>query len=476
MGGIFVCKERALTKTAPLHCVVLAAGKGTRMKSDLPKVLQPLAGRPLLAHVLAACQGLAPAAVHVVYGHGAEQVRAWGEATGNERALHWVLQARQNGTAHAVQQAMPGVPDEAVVLVLYGDVPLTPPETLSALVQGGRRGLALLTVELEDPTGYGRILRDRAGKVKGIVEHKDAKPAQRRIREVNTGLMAMPAKRLRRWLDKVGNDNASGEFYLTDIVALAVRDKLTVTAVAADSATDVAGVNDKIQLAALERELQRRQAEAQLRAGVTLADPARFDLRGSLVCGTDVSIDVGCVFEGQVELGDRVQIGPHCVLRNVRLGAGTRVDAHSVLEDCAAGTEVRIGPFARLRPGAQLANDVHIGNFVEVKNTMLGEGSKANHLAYLGDGTVGSGVNIGAGTIFCNYDGANKHRTTIGDDAFIGSDTQLVAPVTVGKGATIAAGSTITKDVPAGGLTLCRAREQKTYASWQRPQKGGSKK
>jgi bifunctional UDP-N-acetylglucosamine pyrophosphorylase/glucosamine-1-phosphate N-acetyltransferase len=460
-----------LSKTAPLHCIVLAAGKGTRMKSEQPKVLQPLAGRPLLAHVLDASLRLAPAAIHVVYGHGAEQVRSWGGSAFADAPLNWVLQAQQNGTAHAVQQAMPAVPDDATVLVLYGDVPLTPPETLATLVQAGRRGLALLTVELDDPSGYGRILRDRARNVKGIVEHKDAKPAQRRIREVNTGLMAMPAKRLRRWLDKVGNDNASGEFYLTDIVALAVRDKLKVTAVSAVCAADVAGVNDKLQLAGLERELQRRQADALMRAGVTLADPARFDLRGELVCGTDVSIDVGCVFEGQVELGDRVQIGPHCVLRNVRLGAGTRVDAHSVLEACEAGAEVRIGPFARLRPGAQLADDVHIGNFVEVKNTTLGRGSKANHLAYLGDGSVGSGVNIGAGTIFCNYDGANKHRTTIGDDAFIGSDTQLVAPVKVGKGATIAAGSTITKDVPAGGLTLCRAREQKTYASWQRPQK-----
>ncbi len=476
MGGIFVCEEGHLTKNAPLHCIVLAAGKGTRMKSELPKVLQPLAGRPLLSHVLQSALNLAPTQIHGVYGHGAEQVQQWSEHAFAEAPLSWVLQAQQKGTAHAVQQAMPAVPDDAVVLVLYGDVPLTPPETLANLVQAGRRGLALLTVELDDPTGYGRILRDRAGQVKGIVEHKDAKPAQRRIREVNTGLMAMPAKRLRRWLGKIGNDNASGEFYLTDIVALAVRDKLKVTAVSAACAADVAGVNDKLQLAALERELQRRQADALMREGVTLADPARFDLRGELVCGADVVIDVGCVFEGRVELGNGVRIGPYCVLRDVRLGAGTRVDAHSVLDDCEAGADVRIGPFARLRPGAQLADEVHVGNFVEVKNTTLGRGSKANHLAYLGDGSVGSGVNIGAGTIFCNYDGANKHRTTIEDDAFIGSDTQLVAPVKVGRGATIAAGSTITKDVPPGGLTLCRAREQKTYASWQRPQKKSKKK
>jgi bifunctional UDP-N-acetylglucosamine pyrophosphorylase / glucosamine-1-phosphate N-acetyltransferase len=350
-------------------------------------------------------------------------------------------------------------------------VPLIAPATLQALLDAGRRTLAVLTVELDDPTGYGRILRTRDGSVTGIVEDKDANARQRRIREVNTGFIAAPARPLRGWLAKVRNDNAKGEFYLTDVVALAVKDRLKVATVAAANAAEVEGANDRLQLAHMERRFQSAQAEVLLRAGVTLADPSRFELRGTLTHGRDVVIDVGCVLEGQVELGDGVRIGPYCVLRNVRIGAGTIVESHSVLDRAVTGRDCRVGPFARLRPDAELADEVHIGNFVEVKKVRMGRASKANHLAYLGDGEVGADVNIGAGTIFCNYDGANKHLTVIEDEVFIGSDTQLVAPVRVGKGATVGAGSTIARDVPAGGLTICRAREQKTFPSWQRPRK-----
>lgn len=461
-----------MSKNAALHCIVLAAGQGTRMKSALPKVLHPVGGKPMLGHVLDAAGALDATAIHVVHGHGGEQVRAWCESTGvGAGKLRWALQAEQKGTAHAVRQAMPGVPDDAVVLVMYGDVPLIAPATLQALVDAGRRTLAVLTVELDDPSGYGRILRNRAGAVTGIVEEKDANARQKRIREANTGFIAAPAKRLRGWLAKIRNDNAKGEFYLTDAVALAVKDRLKVVTVTAASADEVEGANDRLQLARMERRFQRTQAEALLRDGVTLVDPARFDLRGTLVHGRDVVIDVGCVLEGRVELGDGVRVGPYCVLRNVRIGAGSVIESHSVLEQAVAGQDCRVGPFARLRPEAVLADEVHIGNFVEVKKVRMGRASKANHLAYLGDGEVGSEVNIGAGTIFCNYDGANKHLTVIEDEVFIGSDTQLVAPVRVGKGATVGAGSTIAKDVPPGGLTICRAREQKTFASWQRPTK-----
>ncbi|MFP5305538.1 MAG: bifunctional UDP-N-acetylglucosamine diphosphorylase/glucosamine-1-phosphate N-acetyltransferase GlmU [Gammaproteobacteria bacterium] len=457
---------------APLHCIVLAAGQGTRMKSALPKVLHPLGGRPMLAHVLDTAHALDAAAIHVVYGHGGEQVRAWHADThGGRSAVRWVQQAEQKGTAHAVQQAMPQVPDDATVLVMYGDVPLIAADTLRTLLAAGRKTLAVLTVELTDPFGYGRILRNRSGAVTGIVEEKDASARQKRIREVNSGFIAAPAKRLRAWLGKVRNDNAKGEFYLTDVVALAAKDRAKVETVAAADPAEVEGVNDRAQLARQERLFQRRQAEALMREGLALADPARFDLRGTLRIGRDVAIDVGCVLEGDVELGDGVRIGPYCVLKDVRLGAGTIVEPHSVLENASAGRDCRIGPFARLRPDAKLADEVHVGNFVEVKKVSLGTGSKANHLAYLGDGEVGAGVNIGAGTIFCNYDGANKHRTVIEDGVFIGSDTQLVAPVRVGRNATVGAGSTIVKDVPEGGLTLCRAREQKTYPGWQRPKK-----
>ena len=451
---------------SPLHVVILAAGQGTRMKSRLPKVLHPVAGKPMLAHVLDMARALDAAACHVVHGHGAEEVR---KAFAGEK-VNWVLQAEQKGTAHAVAQALPGIPDHATILVLYGDVPLIRAETLRPLLEGG--GLALLTAELAEPHGYGRILRNKMGKVTGIVEEKDASAHQRRIREVNTGFMAMPAKALKRWLPKVGNKNAKGEFYLTDVVALAVKDKAKVAACAAADAAETQGVNDPVQLAVAEREFQRRQALELMRAGLQLRDPARFDLRGTLTVGRDVVLDVGVVVEGDCELGDSVKVGPYSVLRNVSLGAGTRVESHSVLDSMKAGRDCRIGPFARVRPDSVLDDEVHIGNFVEVKKTAIGKRSKANHLAYLGDGTVGADVNVGAGTIFCNYDGANKHQTVLEDGVFIGSDTQLVAPVRIGRGATVGAGSTITRDVPAGGLAVCRAKEQKHYAGWQRPKKG----
>lgn len=450
--------------TPPLHVVILAAGQGTRMRSRLPKVLHPLAGKPLLAHVIDCARALGAQTCHVVHGHGAEQVRA--ALAGNDADLRWVMQAEQKGTAHAVSQALPGIPDDAEVLVLYGDVPLIGPETLRPLLGG--KGLTLLTAQLERPHGYGRILR-RSRKVVGIVEEKDATPAQRRITEVNTGIVAAPARRLKRWLPRIGNRNANGEYYLTDAVAVAVKDGAEVRAIVATDVLETLGVNDPAQLAQLERVHQRRTAERLMRDGVQIRDPARFDLRGTLRCAGDVVLDVGVVIEGKVVLEAGVHVGPYVLLRDTQLGPGTRVEPHSVLDGVIAGRDCRIGPFARLRPQTVLADHVHIGNFVEAKKTTVGEGSKANHLAYLGDGAVGARVNIGAGTIFCNYDGAHKHVTVLEDDVFVGSDTQLVAPVTVRKGATIGAGSTITKEVPSGGLTVCRAKDQKTYASWQRP-------
>jgi len=449
---------------ASLHVVILAAGQGTRMKSRLPKVLHPVAGRPMLGHVLDTAHALSAEVCHVVHGHGAEQVRERFKSA----SVKWVLQAEQKGTAHAVAQALPGVPDTATVLVLYGDVPLIRAGTLRPLLEG--EGLALLTAELPDPHGYGRILR-KAGRVTGIVEEKDASAAQRRIREINTGFLAAPARALKRWLPKVGNKNAKGEYYLTDIVALAVKDKTKVTAHTLVDFAEIQGVNDPAQLAAVERTYQHRTALELMRQGLQIRDPARFDLRGTLSFGSDVVLDVGVVLEGEVALESGVQVGPYTVLRNVSLGAGTHVESHSVLDSMKAGRDCRIGPFARVRPDSVLDDEVHVGNFVEVKKTAIGKGSKANHLAYLGDGTVGAGVNVGAGTIFCNYDGANKHQTVLEDDVFIGSDTQLVAPVTVGRGATVAAGSTITKDVPAGGLAVCRAKEQKHFPGWKRPRK-----
>jgi bifunctional UDP-N-acetylglucosamine pyrophosphorylase/glucosamine-1-phosphate N-acetyltransferase len=452
---------------APLSVVILAAGQGKRMRSDLPKVLQPLAGRALLAHVLETARALQPAGLHVVYGHGGDQVRA---AFAGE-PIQWALQAQQQGTGHAVAQAMPAIPDGHLVLVLYGDVPLLGVDTLRTLVAlASDRQLALLTVMLEDPTGYGRVLRDARGRVKAIVEHKDAKPAQLRLREGNTGVLAAPAHRLRSWLGRLRSDNAQGEYYLTDVIAMAVRDGVKIAPLLATAESEVLGVNDRLQLAQLEGALRRQRADAAMRAGATLADPARFDQRGALTVGRDVFIDVNVVFEGTVNLGDRVRVGAGCVLRDVAVGAGTQVHAYSVLEQSTAGADCSIGPFARLRPGTTLAAGVHIGNFVEVKNSSIGAGSKANHLSYLGDATVGAGVNVGAGTICCNYDGANKSRTIIEDGAFIGSGSMLVAPVTIGAGATIGAGSTVTKDAPAGKLTVARSR-QTTVEAWQRPVK-----
>ncbi len=453
---------------AALQVVVLAAGKGTRMRSRLPKVLQPLAGRPLLAHVLDTAHALHDARCVVVVGHGAQQVRA---AFASREHLGFCEQEPQLGTGHAVLQACPQLDDSGVVLVLYGDVPLVRAQTLQPLLDAARGGaLAVLTVMLEQADGYGRIVRDPQGRVLRIVEHKDASPEERAIREVNSGILAAPAAALKRWVAALRNDNAQSEYYLTDVVQMAQAEGLPVQGVVAGDAEELMGVNDRVQLAQLERVVQRRVAEGLMREGVTLLDPARIDVRGELRCGQDVRIDVGCVFEGRVELADGVHVGPHCVLRDCSIGADSRIEAFSHLDGARCAEGARIGPYARLRPGTELARDVHIGNFTEVKNSHIGDGSKANHLSYVGDTTVGERVNIGAGTITCNYDGAAKHRTIIEDEAFIGSDTQLVAPVRVGKGATLGAGTTLTRDAPAGQLTVSRAR-QLTITSWTRPQK-----
>ncbi|MFM7706880.1 MAG: bifunctional UDP-N-acetylglucosamine diphosphorylase/glucosamine-1-phosphate N-acetyltransferase GlmU [Gammaproteobacteria bacterium] len=460
-----------------LSTVILAAGQGKRMNSASPKVLQPLAGRPLLGHVIDAARALEPAAVHVVYGHGGDQVRTAldGALKASAPRSSWVLQAEQRGTGHAVQQALPALRDDEIALVLYGDVPLVQPETLRALVAlAGPRSLGLLTVELPDPTGYGRIVRDARGKVLRIVEQKDANARERRIREVNTGIMAVPVKRLRGWLGKLRNANAQGEYYLTDIIAMAVKDKVKVAALTAPTTAEVLGINDKAQLAEAECALQHSRARALMAAGVTLADAVRVDVRGELVVGRDVFIDVNAVFEGRVVLGDGVIVGPGCVLRDCEIAAGVRLNAYCVIEGATVGAGAIIGPFARLRPGAALGPDVHIGNFVEVKNSAMGEGAKANHLAYVGDATVGPRANIGAGTIVANYDGANKHRTAIGADAHTGSNSVLVAPISIGDGATVGAGSTITKDVPAGTLAVSRGK-QVMIEGWKRPTKGGGR-
>ncbi|MEA3193073.1 MAG: bifunctional UDP-N-acetylglucosamine pyrophosphorylase / glucosamine-phosphate N-acetyltransferase [Betaproteobacteria bacterium] len=447
-----------------LDIIVLAAGLGKRMRSALPKVLHPLAGRPLLAHVLDAARALSPRKTIVVHGHGAEQVRA----AFPDASLAWALQSEQLGTGHAVMQALPHLAADEV-LILYGDVPLIGPATLERLRAAGRRGVGLLTVELPDPKGYGRIVRE-GGKVTRIVEEKDAAPAEKEIREVNAGFMAMEARRLAGWTKKLGNRNAQKEYYLTDLISLAVADGVPVEAVQVDDAWEVTGVNSKQELAALERVAQARQAARLLEAGVTLADPARIDVRGTLDCGSDVAIDVNCVFEGRVALGDGVRIGPNCVVRNVTIAAGSEVRAFCHLDEARIGERCVIGPYARLRPGASLADEVHIGNFVEVKASRVGKGSKANHLAYVGDSEVGANVNIGAGTITCNYDGVNKNRTVIEDDCFIGSDATLVAPVRIARGSYIGAGSTISKDTPAGQLTVARAK-QVSIPSWKPPKK-----
>jgi len=450
-----------------LQVVVLAAGQGKRMFSGLPKVLHPLAGRPLLTHVLDAARRLEPRRLCVVIGHGAEAIRG----RMHDADVTWALQKEQHGTGHAVMQAMPHLEEDGTVLVLYGDVPLIDTKTLASLVEAaaGER-LALLTQELEQPKGYGRIVRDGAGKVARIVEEKDATDAERALREVNTGILAAPRALLEKWLRGLRNDNAQGEYYLTDIVAAAVAGGTPVEVRRPGAAQECLGVNSKSELAALERLLQMSEARRLLDAGVTLADPARIDVRGTLTCERDVSIDVNCIFEGTVKLGRGVRVGANCILRDVTVGEGTEIKPFTLVEEAAIGAQARIGPYARIRPGTELDDDVHVGNFVEVKASRMGRGSKANHLAYVGDSTVGRDCNIGAGTITCNYDGAHKHRTVIEDDVHIGSDVQLIAPVTVGKGATVAAGATITDDVPPGGLTLT-LKKQVTKPDWQRPRK-----
>jgi len=449
-----------------INVVILAAGQGTRMRSALPKVLQPLAGRPMLAHVLATAAALEPHKLCVVHGHGGQQVRA----AFADRPIDWVQQEPQLGTGHAVQQALPQLDSDAVALILYGDVPLVQQTTVERLTQAAAGGPAILTVVENDPAGYGRIVRDADGAVAAIVEEQDATPEQRALREVNTGLMAVPVRQLGPWLKALQADNAQQEYYLTDIVASAVASGVPVTAVAAAAPVEVMGINDKAQLAAAERAMQQRAASVLMHHGVTLADPARFDLRGTLTAGSDVTIDINVVFSGEVTLGDQVTIGPNCTISNSTIGPGSTIKANSVLEGATVGALCEVGPFARLRPQAELHDGARVGNFVELKNAVLGAGSKANHLTYLGDATIGSEVNVGCGTITCNYDGANKHRTVIGDGAFIGSGVELVAPVEVGAGATIGAGSTLGKDAPAGELTLERAR-QRTVSGWQRPQK-----
>lgn len=456
-----------LPMNPPLNIVILAAGKGTRMKSDLPKVLHPLAGKPLISHVLAAADQLGPQSICVIYGHGGETLpRALGRSD-----LAWARQEPQLGTGHAVQQAVPHLDKTALCLILYGDVPLTRAETLREMTLIARDGaIALLTVQLDNPSGYGRIVRNVRGQVERIVEQKDATPEELQIKEVNTGILCLPAGKLATWLSRLDNKNAQGEYYLTDVIGMAAAEGERVIPCHPGAEWEVLGINSRAQLAELERLHQRNQAQQLMAEGVTLIDPSRIDVRGTLRCGRDVLIDINAIFEGDVVLGDGVQIGANCVLKNVELDAGVQLKPFCHLEGAKVGANAVIGPYARLRPGTELAEETHIGNFVELKNAQVGFNSKINHLSYVGDASVGCRVNIGAGTITCNYDGANKHRTVIEDEAFIGSDTQLVAPVTVGKGATLGAGTTLTKDAPAGQLTLSRAK-QITFSGWQRPLK-----
>ncbi len=456
----------SLDTSSYMNIVILAAGMGKRMQSALPKVLHPLAGKPLLGHVIDTARSLSPKKLCVVYGHGGDAVpKAFADA-----GLSFAKQEPQLGTGHAVMQALPHIEDDAPTLILYGDVPLTTPASLQRLLDAaGNDKLGVLTITLDDPTGYGRIVREN-GRITSIVEQKDASEAQRAIREINTGIIAAPTARLRKWLAALSNKNTQGEYYLTDIIALAVADGVEVVSAQPGDVAETLGVNSKAQLAELERVHQRNIANKLLELGATLADPARIDVRGELVCGRDVAIDVNCVFEGRVSIAEGAAIGANCVIKNASIGAGANIKPFSHIEGAVVGASAQVGPYARLRPGTELAQDVHVGNFVEVKNSIVGVGSKANHLAYVGDADVGSGVNIGAGVITCNYDGANKFRTVIEDDAFIGSDSQLVAPVRVGKGATLGAGTTLTKDAPAGQLTLSRAK-QLSLPGWQRPVK-----
>ncbi len=450
-----------------LNVIILAAGQGTRMRSSLPKVLHKIGGQTMLSHILESARQLRPAKVLVVVGHGAELIQQ--SFAGQD--MQFVQQQQQLGTGHAVQQALPHLragTAEDVTLVLYGDVPLVQTATLTTLLQARAGGLALLTERLTDPSGYGRIVRDNQGRILGIVEHKDASPEQLAISEVNTGIMAVGTADLCRWLGMINNHNSQGEYYLTDIVALAAAEGSAISSAQPAHNWETFGVNSRLQQAQLERLWQAEQATRLLSQGVALADPARFDLRGSLQCGQDVFIDVGCVFAGSVQLADGVQIGPHCVIKDAVLGANSRVHAYSHIEGAQLAQDTSIGPYARLRPGTQIEAGAHVGNFVELKKTRLGQQSKANHLAYLGDADIGARVNIGAGTITCNYDGVNKFQTIIEDDVFVGSDSQLVAPVKLGRGATLGAGTTLTRDAPAGQLTVARVA-QKTINNWQRP-------
>lgn len=451
-----------------MNIVILAAGMGKRMNSDLPKVLHPLAGKSLLGHVVDTARTLDPQRLVVVYGHGGEQVQA---AFAGQTDVQWALQSPQLGTGHAVAQAVPMLVDDVPTLILYGDVPLVKASTLQRLAEAAKGGkLALLSQHVADPTGYGRVVRDAAGNVSHIVEQKDADAETLKINEVNTGILVCPTRPLKRWLTALKNDNAQGEYYLTDVIAAAVADGTGVVTAHPDAEWETLGVNSKTQLAFLERRHQRNLADRLTDSGVMLADPDRIDIRGTLECGRDVSIDVGCVFEGTVRLGKGVKIGPNCVLKDCTLADGTQVQAMSVIDSAEVGAQGRIGPFARLRPGTKLGEDSHIGNFVELKNASTGTGSKINHLSYVGDAEIGSRVNIGAGTITCNYDGVNKHKTIIEDDVFVGSDSQLVAPVTVRRGATLAAGTTLTREAPADSLTLSRV-PQTTKSDWKRPQR-----
>ncbi len=446
--------------------IILAAGKGTRMRSHLPKVLQPLAGRPLLGHVIETAKKLQAENIITIYGHGGQLVQ---DAFVEEK-IQWVEQAEQLGTGHAVQMTLPVLPKEGISLILYGDVPLVRQQTLEQLLEASREtGIGMITLTVENPAGYGRIVRE-SGKIQAIVEHKDASDEQRLINEINTGIYCVSNAKLHQWLPQLSNDNVQGEYYLTDIVAMAVADGLEIASIQPELAFEVEGVNDRLQLSTLERDFQQQQAKDLMQQGVHLIDPSRFDLRGTLKAGQDVRIDINVIIEGDCELGDFVEIGAGCVLKNTKIAAGTKVQPYSVFENAVVGENTQIGPFARLRPGAKLGNDVHIGNFVEVKNTSIGTGSKANHFTYLGDAEVGENSNIGAGTITCNYDGANKHKTIIGNEAFVGSNSSLVAPVRIGNGATVGAGSVITRDVEDYSLAFERAK-QLSKENYQRPQK-----
>ncbi|QYK12932.1 bifunctional UDP-N-acetylglucosamine diphosphorylase/glucosamine-1-phosphate N-acetyltransferase GlmU [Shewanella rhizosphaerae] len=449
-----------------LNVVILAAGKGTRMRSDLPKVLHPIAHKSMVQHVIDTAHQLGSEAIQLVYGYGADKLKT----RLGEQTLNWVLQAEQLGTGHAVAQANDNIGDDDTVLILYGDVPLIQASTLEALLAvRDANGLAILTVNLPDPTGYGRIVRE-AGKVVGIIEQKDANEEQLKINEINTGIMAAPGKQLKAWLGQLSSDNAQGEYYLTDIVSMAHSDGVSITTAQPESAIEVEGANNRVQLAQLERAYQARAAEKLMLEGANLRDPARIDVRGDVTVGMDVMIDVNVVFQGKVTIGNNVTIGAGAILIDCEIGDNAEIKPYSIIENAIVGEAASAGPFARLRPGAELKRDAHIGNFVEMKKAVLGEGSKAGHLAYIGDAQVGAGVNIGAGTITCNYDGANKHLTVIEDDVFVGSDTQLVAPVTIGKGATLGAGSTITRDVAADELVITRVK-QRHLTGWTRPVK-----